>query len=462
MRLRAIAVAVLMLAFSSTSFAYQNSVWIPPWISSALTSVQENGSAIDESNPVWYAWNADGTIAKNWNAENATWRAAMTGSRIVPTVQNVINKAFNGTLAASVLADPARRDAHASAITQLAIQNAYDGIDVDYEKVPSASRADFTAFVQSLAAKLHAAGKTLSVTVYAKTSDSQNWNGPGSQDWAAIGRAADSVKIMAYDYHWTTSAAGAITPLDWLDKVATYAQSAIPSAKIMMGLPWYGYDWVGSSGTGVSYNAATTIARNNNVSVTRDASGEATFAYADHTVYFQDAASYKAKLDALKAKHSSIGGFAHWAAGQEDPAVWTVMRGGAVTTAPANPSTPSAPVTPAPSVPATPSQPDFTVTGPATVNVPAGSHTTATYSITAINGFASSVRVDAMGSAAVSLDAPLATNAASAVPVAVAVPATTAAGIYQVVIRFTSGSIVREKLVSVVVQAPRAGRRRAA
>lgn len=311
---------------SATAHAARVSVWIPPWDANALTSVQRNADAITESNPVWYSWNADGTIAKNWNAENPTWRAAMTGTRLIPTVQNVVNKAFSASTAATVLGTAVSRETHAAAIAQLAILNAFDGIDIDYERVPATSRADFTAFVDTLAQKLHAAGKVLSITVYPKTSDSQNWNGPGAQDWIAIGRLADSVKIMAYDYHWSTSDAGAITPIDWLDQVATYAESAIPASKIMVGLPWYGYDWVGTAGATMTYAAAMQLAATNGATIQRDANDEPMFTYSNHTVYFQDASSFSRKIEILKMKHGSIGGWANWAAGQEDPAIWNMLR----------------------------------------------------------------------------------------------------------------------------------------
>ena len=174
------------LLIAAQSSAARIAAWIPPWDANALTSIQLNANAVSESNPVWYSWNADATIARNWNAENAAWRAAMTGTRLVPTIQNVINKTFDGNAAAAMLATPASREAHAESIAQLVITNAFDGIDIDYERVPVASRASFTAFVATLAQNLHAANKSLSVTVYAKTSDAANWNGPGAEDWPAL------------------------------------------------------------------------------------------------------------------------------------------------------------------------------------------------------------------------------------------------------------------------------------
>jgi spore germination protein len=329
LRLRAVSIAAVLFALAAQSFAaYKTSVWIPPWDANALTSIQANAGSITESNPVWYSWNADSSIAKNWNAENPTWRASMGGA-LMPTIQNVVNGSFSADTVTAMLAGSTTREAHAIAIASLVISNAFDGIDVDYERVPTTSRANFTAFVSSLAAKLHAANKKLSVTVYAKTSDAQNWNGPGAEDWAAIGAAADSVKIMAYDYHWSTSAPGAITPLNWLDQVAAYAESTMPGGKIMLGLPWYGYDWPSTgAGATATYAYAQQTALANNAAIQHDAtSGEPFFTYAGHTVYFQDAAGYTAKVNLLKQKHPGIGGFAHWAAGQEDPAIWNVISG---------------------------------------------------------------------------------------------------------------------------------------
>jgi len=227
MRHRFFFAASLLLVVPSL-FAARITAWIAPWDSSALTSIQLNASRLDESNPVWYSLSSTGSIVNNWNAENPTWLAAMTGTKVIPTIQNVVSGSFSGSLAESLLSTSTSREAHAQGIFDLVVNKAYDGIDVDYERVPATSRANFTAFISLLAGKLHVAGKKLSVTVYAKTSDAQNWNGSGAEDWVSLGSLADSIKIMAYDYHWSTSARGDITPLAWLDQVATYAESAIP------------------------------------------------------------------------------------------------------------------------------------------------------------------------------------------------------------------------------------------
>jgi spore germination protein YaaH len=441
-----------MLVAAQTFASYRISAWIPPWDGNALTSIQMNGGAVNEANPVWYSWNADGTIVKNWNAENQTWRAAMTGATLIPTIQNVVNKSFSASAVETMLATPAAREAHAAAVAQLVTNSGLDGIDVDYERIPATSKANFSAFVSTLGGKLHGLGKKLSVTVYAKTSE-VSWNGAGGEDWGAIAGVADSVKIMAYDYHYSGSDPGPIAPLDWLDKVVTYAEGVIPASKIIVGLPLYGYDWssVGAGAT-ASYTSATLVAQNNGVTVQHDANGEANYTYNGHVVYFQDATSYAKKIDLLKSHHGGIAGIAHWAVGVEDPAIWGVIRG-------------TSTVTPAPAPAPAPAQPlpgDFTVTGPNVLNVTQGSETTAEYRLTPINGFAgtASLTVIAPASFNGSVTA-VSTSASAASPVTLRIAATalTAPGTYQVTLRFTSGNLVHDNVLTIVVNA--AGRRRA-
>lgn len=456
MRIRtAFAAAVLSLLTASSSFAWTNAAWIAPWDPNSLTSLRSNASAIAESNPVWYEWSSSNMPVKAWNAENPTWRAAMAGTKIVPTIQNTISgSGFNSAAATTMLSDATLREAHVTAIVDLVLAQGFDGIDVDYESVAAAQRANFTAFITSLSQKLHASGRTLSIAVYAKASDSENWRGPGAQDWVALGKLADSIKIMCYDYSWDGSAAGPIAPLDWIDRVTTYAESTIPAQKIIIALPFYGYDWVGTAGKTVTYADGMRIAQANGVTPVRDANGELTFSYSGgtHTVYFQDATSYIRKAWLLKQKHSSIGGFAHWCVGQEDPEVWKTLR--------ENPSSGTVAV-PAQSLPG-----DFTVSGPQALKAKQGQQTSGEYRMTAINGFADDVNVSIQPIGA--FDGTIAVtnakvNAASpAVTVKVATTTSTRPGVYAFAVRMVSGSLVHSQVVTLTVEEPQpSGRSRA-
>jgi hypothetical protein len=190
-------------------------------------------------------------------------------------------------------------------------------------------------------------------------------------------------------------------------------------------------------------------AQANAATIARDAHGEATYSYADHTVYFQDAYSYSKKLEMLKAKHSTIGGVAHWAAGQEDPAIWNVIRGGSVSTPPptTTPGTGTSPVTPVLA--------DFSISGPTVLTVRAGSFANASYDLVAINGFSGTAAVTASRVTPSNLGLAISSTATAThdADLRVTAPLSTPAGSYQIVVRFMSGSVVHEQLVSVVVEA---------
>lgn len=435
--IRSVPFAAMLLVLAVPAHAWRMSAWVPSWDSKAVTIMQTNAGRLDETNPGWYSMDASGAIVKNYKAEDPTMRAALTGTLLMPTVKNIVNDSFNGTVVANLLATANGRAAHADALTNLTVMNAFDGIDVDYERVPTTSRADFTAFVQLLAEKLHERGKLLSVTVYAKRSDADNWNGPGSQDWVAIGRAADSVKIMAYDYHWNGSVAGPLSPLDWLDAVATYAEQTIPLGRAILALPWYGYDWLDKTAKTVTHAEAMATANSVGATVTRDANGELTYTYSGRTVYFQDATSYRTKVNAIAARHTGIAGFAAWRVGAEDPEVWTLvgeMKG-------VGGSAPAA-------------QQDFTIRGPEAVTVRAGTQQTATFSLQAINGFDQPTTVTVR-----SIDGLFGTLALSSTRIVPSTSTTltvttwspTPAGTYRILVTMTSGGITKTQVLTVVV-----------
>jgi spore germination protein YaaH len=48
---------------------------------------------------------------------------------------------------------------------------------------------------------------------------------------------------MAYDDHVPSGAAGPVAPWPWVESVLDYALEQIPAAKLVLGVPAYGYQW---------------------------------------------------------------------------------------------------------------------------------------------------------------------------------------------------------------------------
>jgi spore germination protein YaaH len=312
-------------------------------------SFSDNIRLFNEINPVWYnlnpAYTATGAppfVANLQNQDAILSIARNNGVKVLPTIQNFGDTGFDPTMVDSIIEDPTARSRHVTEIVNLVLTNHYDGIDIDYESMPVSVQSYFSSFIGELGSALRQHQKLLSVTVYAKTSDSTNWAGPGAEDWTALASGVDSLKVMAYDYHWSTFHAGPISPLDWLQDILNYART-IPQAKgkIIVGLPFYGLNWGGNaSAKEVMYNEAMHIISQNAVENYNRYSiqhsdpvcsyywknVEMHFEYnstgVTHTVYYQDREAFRERLAIINQYRDIIKGVTFWRLGGEDPGIW--------------------------------------------------------------------------------------------------------------------------------------------
>lgn len=304
--------------------------------SRGFDAIRANADLFSNISPFWYTVGADGGVVPFTTSGGASYVDPSilsflrdNGILVIPTVANILNGVWNGALVSRILASPALAAANISSLVQLAVREGYDGIDLDYEDLSASDRPAFTSFVNQLADALHANGKLLTVNVYAKTAEPGTWSGPQAQDWWAIGQVVDQVRIMTYEYHWSTSGPGPISPITWVNDVLAFARSTIRADKVMQGVPLYGYDWVGQSGTDIVWEQADALAKQYGMTVNWDAaSASPWFEYlaksTRHTVWFENGSSVDAKLQANAAY--GAGGVTLWRLGGQDPAVWSALR----------------------------------------------------------------------------------------------------------------------------------------
>ena len=301
--------------------------WLVPWAPAATAaSLDGNASLLGEASPFWFDLTTHGRIGNIEGSSDAALLATLTGAnvRVMPTIMNH----FDPVRAHRMLRTSALRTAHAAAITALVVARGYDGIDVDYENLQPGDRDRFTAFVTQLASDLHAEGKLLSITVMARTA-TVSYNGASAEDYAAIGAAADRVRVMAYDYHYAGGSPGPIAPLPWVREVVSYAASQIDPSKVQLGVPLYGYLWAGGHGpaSSVTYVQARKVAARAHARVRFSATFQEPYAvwhrrhHPRMTMWFENAAAVDAKLDVVD--EYGLGGICMWRAGDEDPEVWT-------------------------------------------------------------------------------------------------------------------------------------------
>jgi len=317
--------------------------WLPTsWDSDrARDSWEANRVHIQELSPVWYQLDAsgDGSINAYAGARDGALvdEAHTQGTLVIPLINNYYtDTGFDATPVSTMIHDPVRRAAHVTTLVSETLTYGYDGIDIDYESLNGiADRDAFSLFIEELATALHAHGKLLSIAVHPKTSEPGSWDGPKAQDWARIGAVVDRFRVMTYNYHWSTSEAGPIAPLWWMEDVMDFATSVVTPNHVYAGLHFYGRDWVGTSGSGVVWEDVQALINTYGaVPQWQDSDeygrsvAEPWITYTDdegqqHEVWYADGASVAARLPLVR--QYGLGGIAVWRLGGEDPADWSAI-----------------------------------------------------------------------------------------------------------------------------------------
>ena len=150
---------------------------------------------------------------------------------------------FNNNLISSVVRNDDIQLILIDAILAELNSKGYAGVDVDFEYILSEDRDYFTTFVARMTNILNESGYTVSVALAPKTSADQQGLLYEGKDYAGLGAAANSVLLMTYEWGYTYSVPMAVAPVNKVRQVIEYAITEIPSAKIDMGIPNYGYDW---------------------------------------------------------------------------------------------------------------------------------------------------------------------------------------------------------------------------
>jgi spore germination protein YaaH len=304
--------------------------WLPDSFSGEnRKSFEENADIIDEVSPFWYTPTAGGGLQFGQDARDMTLveLAHSKNVLVIPSVHNVVNGVDP---VPALLRNPDARQLHIRNIVNEVLAYNYDGFDIDFEALDTSLRAEYTAFVTDLAAALHEHEKILTIAVHAKTSD---YGGLGGfQDWPALGKVVDRLRIMTYDYHWRGGGPGPVAPVYWVSEVAEYASSVVDPSKVIIGVPFYGYNWPlgGGEAYGQTWNIINDIIRSRGLTVNLQESDagrevqENWITYNGREVWFSTSRGLEAKISLVQ--RLDLAGIAIWRLGGEDPQNWTVIR----------------------------------------------------------------------------------------------------------------------------------------
>jgi spore germination protein YaaH len=289
----------------------------------SFADLREHYERIGTLYPTYYECAADGTIGGG-DQPNVTRWAQLRAIRVLPRVD-----CQSTTRLHRILTDPPARAAVLAQLGELVATNGYDGLNVDFEAGAASDRDALTSFVTELAAVLHGQGKRISVAVSATTRTVTSGRA-AFYDYPALGAVVDTVFVMNWGKHWSTSTPGALADLPWATEVADFVATMPNKSRYVLGAGLYGMDW--ASGGGPSHPAAaleygdvqSLIAATAAAPVVDPVTGAPHFSYAGadgvaHDVWYTDAASLDAHIRLARDRGL---GFGVWRLGREDPAIW--------------------------------------------------------------------------------------------------------------------------------------------
>ena len=371
-------ILLILLSFSASAFAatktattkkvvtpplpkiknFTVAAWVPYWRAASGTEmIKQNINKVDIISPFSFEMTETGTFKDPMKLDQEPYKSMIEAAKknkklIVPSILWWAEGDMRDSMD-FVLKDEDLRAAVRQDIQTTVKKYNLDGIDIDFENKKAESKEAFSKFLTELSKDMHGMGKILVCTIEARTPIDSKYtkvtpevlkNIQYANDFKVIGKVCDQVRIMAYDQgnddkqlsNARVDVYKPVADIDWVEKVLTLAMRDIEWKKIIVGVPTYGYKYEitrNLSGAIKSYSRigsmnwyyADELAKQLNITPTRDKSGELYYTYKQNDkeflVWYSDAEAIKQKINI--AKLYKIGGIAIFKVdGNNDPSIW--------------------------------------------------------------------------------------------------------------------------------------------
>ncbi len=216
-----------------------------------------------------------------------------------------------------------------------------EGVNIDFEGASDSSlRNPLTAFMSNLTVRMHAEVPGSKVSICLPAVD---WN--SIFDVVAYNGFLDQCIIMGYDYSWgTDTQAGPVAPLKGSStfsaycvqkSVSNYLNLGLSPGKLLLGCPYYGYDWptasysmhANTTGSGTARMYPATVSYASTYGYNWDANSQTPYVlYGSYRqLWYDDTNSLGLKYDFVNDK--GIAGIGIWALGYDDdlPDLWNLI-----------------------------------------------------------------------------------------------------------------------------------------
>ncbi len=312
----------------ANGFAYP---FISPWV------LNETLPYLEEMSVFSYGFSEEGELIPpalpvEWMINDALYKGVRPVLTLTPFGKD---GQFNNYLIHRMLINERARGNLIANIVDTITEMGFEGVNIDFEFILSEDRDNFTQFVGDVTNAVNELGYEVTVDLAPKTSSTQSGLLYEGKDYMGLGNASNRAFVMTYEWGYTYGPAMAVAPINKVRQVLEYAITQIPSEKISMGIPNYGYDFIQpyvrgeSKAKTIGNIEAVNIAINNNSIIMFDEISKTPFfSYVEdnvtHEVWFEDARSIFEKYKLIK--EYNLYGFGCWQIMQLFRPMWILSR----------------------------------------------------------------------------------------------------------------------------------------
>lgn len=312
----------------ANGFAYP---FISPWV------LNETLPYLEEMSVFSYGFSEEGELIPpalpvEWMINDALYKGVRPVLTLTPFGKD---GQFNNYLIHRMLINERARGNLIANIVDTITEMGYEGVNIDFEFILSEDRDNFTQFVGDVTTAVNELGYEVTVDLAPKTSSTQSGLLYEGKDYMGLGNASNRAFVMTYEWGYTYGPAMAVAPINKVRQVLEYAITQIPSEKISMGIPNYGYDFTQpyvrgeSKAKTIGNIEAVNIAINNNsIIMFSEISKTPFFSYVEdnvtHEVWFEDSRSIWEKYKLIK--EYNLYGFGCWQIMQLFRPMWILSR----------------------------------------------------------------------------------------------------------------------------------------
>lgn len=274
--------------------------------------------------PTWFSINdVSGTISSLASREYVD-KAKALGLEVWALVDD-----FNSEVNMyELMSYTSRRENLSNSLVEAAIQYKINGINIDFEKIPSKAGEHFIQFLRELSVKCRNNGIVLSVDNYVPAPYNKYY------DRKEQGIIVDYIVVMAYDeYHSGSDVAGPVASIGFVKDAIVNTLEEVPREKTIIAVPFYSRLWKETAdgevtSESLSMTPASRVFSDNGLEPQWDDTygshyGEYEKDDATYKIWLEDADSIEEKMKVIY--DADVAGIGAWKLGLEKEEIWNVI-----------------------------------------------------------------------------------------------------------------------------------------